>query len=128
MRRYVRFAPMNEIHKFTRHFVIDDPSGFRAGTAAIFAKTAQLYDAKVLVSKNEGPIVDGKNMMELLMLGINYGDEMVVSADGADASYAMMDIERLLVDIAEVETGANLYRKPFRGYIASSSAAYSSMD
>ena len=82
----------------TRCFVMEDPMGFHARPAALFAKTAQQHGATILVSKKGGCCVNGKSIMGLLTLEILRGQELVVTADGADAAEAVSAIERLFAD------------------------------
>jgi phosphotransferase system HPr (HPr) family protein len=80
---------------FSRSFMMESQSGFCVGLAAIFAKRARMFDANIFVSKKGGSFVNGKNIIELLTLGILHGDELVVTADGPDAADAISEIEYL---------------------------------
>jgi phosphocarrier protein HPr len=79
----------------TEHFVMGDPFGFHARPAALFAKTAQQYEADVLVGRQGGPAVNGKSILELLTLGVRYGEVITVATEGRDAAEAVSAIGNL---------------------------------
>lgn len=79
----------------SRCVVMEDPFGFHVRPAALFAAAAQKFAAKVIVSKKEGPAVNGKSILGLLTLEIMHGDEVVVAACGLDAADAISTLERL---------------------------------
>lgn len=79
----------------TEHFVMGDPFGFHARPAALFARTARQYEADVMVGKQEGPAVNGKSILELLSLGVRYGEVITVATEGRDAVEAVSAIGNL---------------------------------
>lgn len=98
--------------RFTRRFVMTAPLGFHMRPATLFVKTAQLYDASVMVGKPHGDFTNGKSIMGLLTLELLCGEEVVVSVHGYDAAEAMSAIARLFADAfgqrnADANAGAN---------------------
>ncbi len=83
---------------FTRCFVMEGQLGLHARPAALFAQTAQRYDAGILIGKKGGPSVSGKSILELLGLEIQCGNEIVVTVEGSDAAEAISAIERLFIN------------------------------
>lgn len=84
------------VNRFARSFVIEDAFGFHARPAALFAKTARDYDARVTVRGKGGPSVRGTDIIGLLTLGVRRGELLVVVAEGSDARDAVAAIERAL--------------------------------
>ncbi len=70
--------------------------GLHARPAAMFVETANKYLARVEVRK-EDLIVDGKSILNILMLGVEYGDEITVVIDGEDAEDAMRALEAIIL-------------------------------
>ncbi|MDD5677021.1 MAG: HPr family phosphocarrier protein [Kiritimatiellae bacterium] len=76
------------------NFVVPNAFGLHARPSALFAKTAGRYKACVRV-KNGDRVVDGKSILELLMIGATQGSRLTVVAEGYDADAAMKDIQNL---------------------------------
>jgi phosphocarrier protein len=62
--------------------------GLHARAAALFAKTAQGFAARVRVRKAELE-VDGTSIMDLMMLAAGPGSALEIEADGADQEKAL---------------------------------------
>jgi phosphocarrier protein len=75
---------------------VGNARGLHARAAALFAKTAQGFDAAVLVRKAEIE-VDGTSIMDLLMLVAGPGCELHIEARGPEAE-AAVDALRALVE------------------------------
>ncbi|MEO1090083.1 MAG: HPr family phosphocarrier protein [Pseudomonadota bacterium] len=61
--------------------------GLHARAAALFAKTAQGYDAAVAVARQD-LVVDGTSIMDLMMLAAGPGADLRIETDGRDAEDA----------------------------------------
>ncbi len=72
--------------KFTA--TITNAHGLHARPATTFVTLAKRFAASVRV-RNGNEVADGKNMLSLLQLGVGGGDEITVSAAGADAPAAL---------------------------------------
>lgn len=70
--------------------------GLHARPATSFAQLAQVHDAEVIVVGPSGDEVDGKSVMEILMLGATQGARLYIHATGADASAAVAALCRLV--------------------------------
>lgn len=72
--------------------------GLHARPATAFARVAQRHDAAVSVVGPGGDEVDGKSIMEILMLGATQGAKLHIRARGGDARQAVDELARLVED------------------------------
>jgi phosphotransferase system HPr (HPr) family protein len=80
-----------------RSVVVANPMGLHMRPASAFAQTAQRYAAAVTVWNGQTR-ADGKSMLELILLVAMPGAELVVEADGEDASAAVERLAEILAD------------------------------
>lgn len=75
--------------------------GLHARPAMSFVDTASLFKSAVTVRRVDGPgeIVDGKSIMQMMMLAATKGVELEIIAEGEDAAQACEALRKL------VETG-----------------------
>jgi phosphocarrier protein HPr len=85
----------NPATKIKKELVVANKLGIHARPAAMFVKTANLFDCEVFVEK-DGEIVNGKSIMGLMMLAAGPGSKIRVQAEGNDAARAVAEIEALL--------------------------------
>ena len=78
-----------------RNFTIKNLLGMHARAAAAFVKTANRFQADVLISKDR-QTVNGKSIMGVLMLAAAKGSQVVVRAEGADAEEALQALTELI--------------------------------
>ena len=71
------------------------PSGLEARPVAVLVQVASKHECKVYI-ESEGKKVNAKSIMGMMALGLDAGEEVVVSAEGDDESNAMADIEEFL--------------------------------
>jgi phosphocarrier protein HPr len=71
-----------------RTAIVASTVGLHARPAAVFVKAAGEQPAKVRIRKGDGEPVDAASILAIMTLGVEHGDEVVLSADGdgADAS------------------------------------------
>ncbi len=71
-----------------RTAVVASTVGLHARPAAVFVKAAGEQPAKVRIRKGDGEPVDAASILGIMTLGVEHGDEVVLSAEGegADAS------------------------------------------
>jgi phosphocarrier protein HPr len=81
--------------ELARDFVVSNKLGVHARPAAMFVKIANKFDSDIFVEK-DGETVNGKSIMGLMMLAAGPGSKLHVTANGADASEALAEIEGLL--------------------------------
>ncbi|MAI89843.1 HPr family phosphocarrier protein [Ponticaulis sp.] len=78
----------------TRRVEICNQKGLHARASAAFSRTAQEFEAAIVVMR-AGMEADGKSIIELLSLGAGIGCEIEITADGVDAEpavTALMDL------------------------------------
>jgi len=78
-----------------RTAIVASTVGLHARPAAVFVKAAGEQPAKVRIRKGDGEPVDAASILSIMTLGVEHGDEVVLSAegDGADASLdALVDL------------------------------------
>ncbi len=69
--------------------------GLHARPAMAFVDLANRFKSDIRVSKGK-QVVDGKSIMQMMMLAATQGTELLIDADGADASNALADLENLV--------------------------------
>lgn len=74
---------------------IRNRSGLHARPAAIFINTCRQFKSKITIMK-EGRMANGKNMLQILALGIDMGDEVTLEVSGEDEEEAFKTIIDLL--------------------------------
>jgi phosphotransferase system HPr (HPr) family protein len=80
-----------------RTIVIENPNGLHARPASMFVQLANKSTSKVTVIK-DGESVDGRSIMGLLSLGLEFKSSIVLKVDGADEA-------RVIEALTEVLTG-----------------------
>ena len=77
---------------------IQNLKGLHARATAAFVKTAEQFQSDITVEK-EGEIpVSGKSIMGLLMLAVPLGEDITITADGADEEKALTALCDLVND------------------------------
>ncbi len=69
--------------------------GLHARPAMSFVETASGFKSKITVSK-DGESVDGKSIMQMMMLAATKGTPLDIEADGGDAQHACDALKRLI--------------------------------
>jgi len=72
-------------------FTIKNRLGFHARPAMSFVERASKFKSKITIS-NEREAVDGKSIMQLMMLAATQGTELNIEAIGPDANDAVSDL------------------------------------
>ena len=70
--------------------------GLHARPSAMFVKTAGKFRAEIWVEK-DGERINGKSIMGLMMLAAGQGSKLLVTAEGADADKALVELEAIIV-------------------------------
>ena len=76
-------------------FTIRNRLGLHARAAALFVKTANGFNANVMIEK-DGVEVNGKSIMGILMLAASRGTKITLRVDGIDAGEALQAIGKLI--------------------------------
>lgn len=76
---------------------IENRLGLHARPAMLFAETASNFTSDITVQRTDGKEpVDGKSIMQLMMLAATQGTELDVSATGDDAQFAVDELVKLI--------------------------------
>lgn len=70
-------------------------NGLDARPVALLVQEASKYESTIYMEA-EGRKVNAKSIMGMMTLGLDNGEELVVSADGADENQAIENIEKFL--------------------------------
>ncbi len=71
--------------------------GLHARPATLFAQTAAGVDAEIKVRRCDfGDAVDGKSIMQMMMLAATMGTEIEITATGSDADEAVETLVKLV--------------------------------
>ena len=79
----------------TKKMKIQIKSGLEARPIAILVQVASKFTSSIYVECGDKK-VNAKSIMGMMALGLDSGEEVVVSADGEDEENAMQDIEEFL--------------------------------
>ena len=78
-----------------RQVTIQNKLGLHARPATLFVDVANQFQAGIKVCKGD-QCVDGKSIMQMMMLAATAGTALIISADGADAEKALAALETLI--------------------------------
>ncbi|WP_293760256.1 phosphoenolpyruvate--protein phosphotransferase [uncultured Aquitalea sp.] len=81
---------------------VDYPNGLHARPATLWVETARQFAAQVQI-RHGHHAADGKNMISLLQLGLQRGDRIVVSAEGADARLLLEQLRGVMLRLTSQE-------------------------
>ncbi len=70
-------------------------NGLEARPVALLVQVASQYESEIYVESADKR-VNAKSIMGMMTLGMDSGEEIVVSANGADEEEAIADIEKYL--------------------------------
>ena len=76
-------------------YKISDENGVHARPAGLIVNTAKRYLSEITINR-AGKTADAKKLFAVMGLGIVCGDEIEITADGADESEAVREIERVM--------------------------------
>lgn len=76
-------------------YTITDEQGIHARPAGLLVKEASKYESAITISHN-GKTGDAKKIFSVMGLGIKFGDQITVSAEGTDEAQAAPAINSFL--------------------------------
>ena len=79
----------------TKKIKIQIQNGLEARPFALLVQVASQFNSSIYVECGDKK-VNAKSIMGMMALGLDAGEEVVVSAEGDDESNAMADIEKFL--------------------------------
>lgn len=78
-----------------KKLVVRSKQGLHARPAALFVQVANKFEARITVRRDKER-VNGKSIMGILMLGAEKGSEIIIEAEGDDASIAILELEKVI--------------------------------
>ena len=76
---------------------ITNKLGMHARPAMAFAELASTFESNVTIGrKDNGEMVDGKSIMQILMLAGTCGTVLIINAEGTDAPEALAALKKLI--------------------------------
>jgi len=83
---------------------VEHEKGLHARPASVFVQTASEFEADVSVAKaDRGETADAKSSIGVIALGVEPGDRIEITAEGADADRAVARLVELVE--SDFETG-----------------------
>lgn len=79
---------------------IKNKTGLHARPITHFVNECKKYDAEVYLTKGDKK-VKGDSIISMMSLGVAFGDELLVSAEGKDAKKAVNDLVDFLAGFEE---------------------------
>ena len=79
----------------TKNMTINIPTGLEARPVAVFVQVASQFESSIYVEVGTKR-VNAKSIMGMMTLGLDLGEEVIVSATGADEEAAIAEIEKYL--------------------------------
>ena len=70
-------------------------SGLEARPVAMLVQIASQFDSQIYVENNNAR-VNAKSIMAVMSLGVKQGNEVIITADGADEEEAIAEIQKVL--------------------------------
>ena len=75
-------------------YVITDPEGIHARPAGLLVKKAASYASTIMIGKGEKS-ADAKRIFGVMGLGVKNGEEIFMTAEGADEAEAIEGMEQI---------------------------------
>lgn len=79
----------------TKNIKVKIKSGNEARPVAVLVQVASQYESRIYVESGNKKF-NAKSIMGMMTLGLNEGEEIIVSAEGEDETEALNDIELYL--------------------------------
>ena len=73
-------------------YVVTDPEGIHARPAGILVKQASGYASAITITKGDKN-ADAKRIFGVMGLGVKTGEEVTITAEGADEDTAIAELE-----------------------------------
>jgi phosphotransferase system HPr (HPr) family protein len=81
--------------KVTKKITVEAKQGLHARPASMFVQIANRFVSKIKVVKDDME-VDAKSILNILMLGVECGDEILLKIEGKDAEAALEELENII--------------------------------
>jgi phosphotransferase system HPr (HPr) family protein len=74
---------------------VNNETGLHSRPADLFVRTAKLHDSNIYVYKGE-KWADAKNIIKVILLNVSQGEEVRITAEGADEETAISELKTLI--------------------------------
>ncbi|MGN0374559.1 MAG: HPr family phosphocarrier protein [Butyrivibrio sp.] len=78
-----------------KNMTIQIPTGLEARPVAVFVQVASQFESSIYVEVGSKR-VNAKSIMGMMTLGLDLGEEVIVTANGQDEEAAIAEIEKYL--------------------------------
>ena len=78
-----------------KKIIVQNKQGLHARPAALFVQIANKFDSRITVIRDTEE-VNGKSIMGILILGAEKGSEIIIEAEGSDASLAIGELVKIV--------------------------------
>ncbi len=78
-----------------KKIIVKNKQGLHARPAALFVQIANKFDSRITVKRDKEE-VNGKSIMGILILGAEKGSEIIIEAEGNDATLAILELEKVV--------------------------------
>lgn len=75
--------------------IIKNKLGLHARPASVFVRTASKFESEITV-ESESEKVNGKSLINLLMLSVSYNNIVKITASGPDCNEAIQELQDLV--------------------------------
>ena len=75
---------------------IQNKTGFHVRPTQLFIEKANEYKSKIIVKNDSGMETDGKSILGLMTLGLDFGSKIIVQAEGEDEETAVNELISLI--------------------------------
>ena len=82
--------------KLKKKLTVKAKQGLHARPASVFVQVANRFLSNIRVVKDDME-VDAKSILNILMLGVECGDEIVLIIEGKDAEQALAELEKVVL-------------------------------
>lgn len=80
----------------SKELTILNKEGFHARPAQFWVQTANKFNSKINVKKEDGDVINGKSILGLVGLELTYGTKITIEAEGPDEVEAITALEKLI--------------------------------
>jgi phosphocarrier protein len=81
----------------TRTVTVGSSNGLHARPAKLFTQAASSSGAQVTIAKGDGKPVSAASILGVISLGIEHGDDVILTVDGENGDAVLDELAQLLV-------------------------------
>ncbi|MFI9816821.1 HPr family phosphocarrier protein [Saccharothrix variisporea] len=82
----------------SRRVTIASPSGLHARPAKLLTEAARKHSLVIRIGRGEDHLVDASSILAVMSLGVQSGEEVLLTAEGDQADQALAELADLLSD------------------------------